>query len=205
MNSKNACLKNQMSETLKTIWKNRIVGEGERPAKDFNLNALNWRTHPDLQREAMNAILGEIGWLQRVLVNRTTGNVIDGHLRVEEALKQGEDTPVPYVEVDLSEEEERKALALFDKLTGMAGKNPEIYAELIESLEFGSPLLESIVKDMTGEELNIEDFYQELPPAETGFVIELNFTDETEFREVKDALEKIDKSPKRAVQKLLSV
>jgi len=195
-----------MEETLKTIWKNRMVAEGERSAKDFNLNALNWRTHPDLQREAMNAILKEIGWVQRVLVNRTTGNVIDGHLRVEEALKNGEDTPVPYVEVELSEEEERQILALFDKLTGMAGKDPEKYAELIESITFESSLLNAIIKDMTGEFLNIEEFYQEsLPSDDQTFILEITFTDETEFREVSDSLAKIDKSPKKAVQKLLSL
>jgi hypothetical protein len=192
--------------TLKNIWKNRMVGEGERPAKEFILNALNWRTHPDLQREAINAILGEIGWVQRVLVNRTTGNVLDGHLRVEEALKQGEDTLVPYVEVELTEDEERKVLALFDRISAMAGKNVEKYEELVASVDFDSPVLDAILKDMTGEMVNIEDFYQEVPPSENPeFVIEIFFSDESEFREAKDALRKIDKSPKKAVQKLLSL
>lgn len=195
-----------MSEANKNTWKNRIVGEGERPAKDFNLNPLNWRTHPDLQREAMVAILGEIGWVQRVLVNRTTGNVLDGHLRVEEALKQGEDTPVPYVEVEITEDEERKILTLFDKISAMAGKDVEKYQELVDSIAFDSPVLDAILNDMTGEALNIEDFFQEVPPSgDSEFVIEIVFSDETEFREMKDALAKIDKSPKTALRQLLSL
>lgn len=192
--------------TLKNIWKNRIVGEGERPANDFVLNPLNWRTHPDLQREAMQAILGEIGWVQRVLVNRTTGNTLDGHLRVEEALKEGEDTPVPFVEVELTEDEERKILALFDRISAMAGRDVEKYEELINLTNFDAPVLDSILHDLTGEELNIDDFFQEVPPsASNDFVIEIFFTDESEFQEVKDALAGIDPSPKMAIRKLLSI
>lgn len=28
------------------IWKNRIIGQGEKPAKEFNFNPLNFREHP---------------------------------------------------------------------------------------------------------------------------------------------------------------
>lgn len=44
--------------------------------------------------------LGEVGWVAEVLVNRTTGNVVDGHLRIELALARDEPTvPVTYVEL----------------------------------------------------------------------------------------------------------
>ena len=187
-------------------WKNRIVGEGEKPAKDFNLNALNWRTHPDIQREAMIAILGEIGWVQRVLVNVTTGNILDGHLRVEEALKKGENTPVPYVQVKLTEAEERKILALFDKISAMAGKDVEKYQELTELTEFESPVLDAILNDRLGEDFNLEDFYKEaLPVEKTEFIIEIICREESEYRNILDELAKIDSSPKKAVKKLLSL
>ena len=82
-------------------WKNRIVGHGEQAAISFMANPLNWRIHPKAQREALTGVLSEVGWVQSVIVNRTTGNVIDGHARIEEALKLGDETPVPFVEVDL--------------------------------------------------------------------------------------------------------
>jgi hypothetical protein len=41
--------------------------------------------------------LSEIGWVAEVLVNRTTGNVVDGHLRIELALDRQEPTvPVTF-------------------------------------------------------------------------------------------------------------
>lgn len=44
-------------------WKNRIVGQGEKPANEFNFNPLNWRNHPNSQRAALDEILGKIGWV----------------------------------------------------------------------------------------------------------------------------------------------
>ena len=36
-----------------TPWRNRIVGSAEVDPKDLVANPLNWRTHPDRQREAL--------------------------------------------------------------------------------------------------------------------------------------------------------
>lgn len=160
-----------------------------------------------MQREAMAAILGEVGWVQRVLVNRTTGNTLDGHLRVEEALKKGEETPVPFVEVELTEDEERKILVLFDRISAMAGRDVEKYQELTDLIEFDSPVLEAILDDLQGEDLNLEDFFTEGTPGEEDekFSIELVYESESEYRETMDALCKIAETPKQAVQKLLSL
>jgi DNA modification methylase len=38
-----------------------------------------------------------------VLENVTTGNLIDGHARIEEVLSKDEETPIPYLKVELSE------------------------------------------------------------------------------------------------------
>ena len=76
------------------------------PASEFLANPLNWRIHPQFQQEAMTGALNEIGWIDEVTVNTRTGRIVDGHLRVTLALRAGDNTPVPYKEVDLSEEEE---------------------------------------------------------------------------------------------------
>jgi hypothetical protein len=45
----------------------------------------------------MAGALSEVGWVAGVLVNRTTGHVVHGHLRVELALSRNEPTvPVAY-------------------------------------------------------------------------------------------------------------
>lgn len=103
------------------FWVNRIVETGaadpEELAKGFN--PLNWRGHPEGQREALEEALDSIGFLQRVLVNRLTGRVIDGHLRIELAILKGQPLiPVDYVE--LTEDEEALALATLDAITEQA-------------------------------------------------------------------------------------
>lgn len=72
----------------KTIFKNRIIGHGEKPASEFQFNPLNWRRHPESQEAAIRSILSSIGWVTGVVVNERTGNLIDGHGRIEAALKK---------------------------------------------------------------------------------------------------------------------
>lgn len=78
-------------------YKNRIIGEGvEDPAK-LVANPKNWRVHPQHQQDALDGVLSEVGWVQRVIVNQKTGHIVDGHLRVSLALeKQEKSIPVVY-------------------------------------------------------------------------------------------------------------
>jgi hypothetical protein len=79
-------------------WRNRIVGSGEEPPEQLLANPANWRLHPKEQQRALAGALPEVGWVVQVLVNRTTGHVVDGHLRVNLAISRGAATvPVFYV------------------------------------------------------------------------------------------------------------
>lgn len=127
-----------MPESEQTIWKNRIVGHGSRAAKDFIINPLNWRTHPEFQRRTLNAVLTEIGWVTGVIENITTGHLIDGHARIEEAIAKTPEELVPFIQVELSEDEERKILAVIDPVGGLATTDDEKLRELSEILEFES-------------------------------------------------------------------
>ncbi len=81
-------------------WRNRIVGHAGVAPADLVPNPRNWRSHPQEQQRALAGALGEVGWVAEVLVNRTTGNVVDRHLRIELALARHEPTvPVTYVEL----------------------------------------------------------------------------------------------------------
>lgn len=130
-----------MPKAKAVTWQNRIVRTGTRRAADFNFNPENWRGHPQSQRDALNAILSEVGWVQGVIVNVRTNRLIDGHARVEEALALGADTPVPFTEVDLSPEEEKLILLLLDPLGGMATTNAEAFQNLAQSLDIESAAL----------------------------------------------------------------
>ena len=132
-------------------WRNRIVGHGEQAASQFMANPLNWRIHPKAQREALTGILGDVGWVQSVIVNRTTGNVVDGHARIEEALKMGDETPVPFVEVELSEEEEQKILITLDPVAAMAAADKANLDALMHSVSTDSEGLQKMLSDLAAE------------------------------------------------------
>ena len=120
-------------------WQNRIVAHGDEPPENLLANPQNWRVHPAFQQEAMAATLDAIGFVQSVVVNQTTGHVIDGHLRVALAISRDEPSvPVSYVR--LSPDEERLALATFDPLASLAVGDTELLGELLRDVK---PFVES--------------------------------------------------------------
>ncbi len=123
-----------------TDWSNRIVGEDVVAADQLLANPDNWREHPKHQRDAIRALLDQIGWVQRVIVNTTTGHLIDGHLRVEEALDRGQSVPVLYVQ--LSIEEEKAMLAALDPVAALATTDASKLAELREAMAASFPDLQ---------------------------------------------------------------
>lgn len=199
------------SAKKKISWRNRIVGEGERAASEFMANPHNWRKHPPLQREVLSAILGEVGWVQRVIINRTTGRIIDGHARVEEALALGKKTPVPFVEVELSEAEERKILAVLDPIGSLAATDIEKFKELSKSFDFDQSTLTGLLENIRGQEVDLNDFFAEKEAAAAAlsagerFSINLEFETEAEYRSVLEGLQKIAPLPVDAVRKLLEL
>ena len=68
-------------------WRNRIAGSGEESPDQLLANPRNFRRHPKHQQDALRGVLAEVGWVQDVIVNRTTGHLVDGHLRVELAMR----------------------------------------------------------------------------------------------------------------------
>ena len=114
----------------RATWRSRIVDRGDAAPADLVANPCNWRGHPPAQRDALAGLLDQVGWVQDVVVNRRTGRLVDGHLRVELAKSRGEPT-VPVVYVDLDEDEEALVLASLDPLAAMATADPEKLAALL--------------------------------------------------------------------------
>jgi len=107
----------------------------------------NWRTHPARQRDALRGSLDTVGWVQNVIVSRTTGHVVDGHARVEEAISRGEPT-VPVVYVDLTEQEEALVLATLDPIGAMAEQSTERLAELLAEVSVDDAGLRRLLADL---------------------------------------------------------
>lgn len=129
-------------------WRNRIVRQGEKPAIDFLANPLNWRIHPLFQQQAVKGVLDTIGWIQQVVESDKTGVLLDGHLRVELALSEGEQTPVPYIAVDVSPEEEALILATLDPLSALAVTDNNQLKGLLSTVESGSGSLNTLLDTM---------------------------------------------------------
>jgi len=137
-------------------WRSRIVGYGEEAPEQLLANPFNFRAHNALQENALGGVLREVGIVQNVLVNRTTGHMIDGHLRTAMAISDGQEKlPITYVE--LTEEEEKVVLATFDPLSAMAGKDEDIFKSLVDGMDEAFQALVAA----TGEQLlkvgNTED------------------------------------------------
>lgn len=136
--------------TKAATWENRIVGTGNEDPNQILANPFNFRKHPKHQQAAMTGVLNEIGWIQDVIINRVTGHLIDGHLRVELAMKKGESVPVKYVE--LTEHEEKIALASLDPIGALAEQDTMMLDQLVEDIgtvadEDLSEFLDSLLSD----------------------------------------------------------
>lgn len=128
-------------------WQNRIVGYDNVPPDQLLANPMNFRVHPKRQQDALNGSLNELGWLQDIIVNRVTDHVLDGHLRVQLALRNAEPTvPVKYVEI--SEDEERLALAIFDPITYMAETDAAQLDALLQQVNTGEAALQGVLAEL---------------------------------------------------------
>jgi hypothetical protein len=132
-------------------WQNRIVGYGNEAPDQLLANPKNFRRHPKHQQEALSGVLNEVGVVQNVIVNKRTGNVVDGHLRIELAMRENQkEIPVTYV--DLSESEEAEILATLDPISSLAFTDKEKLDELLRDVrssdENVTNLLKSLVEGM---------------------------------------------------------
>jgi DNA modification methylase len=131
-------------------WRNRIAGHADVDPVKLVANPLNWRIHPRNQQMAMAAVLSDVGWVDDVIVNAVSGNILDGHLRVALALSRREPTvPVKYVELDF--EEEQAVLATFDPLGAMASADREQLNTLLQALAPSDPALGTLIEDLARE------------------------------------------------------
>lgn len=118
----------------------RVIATEWVPANQLLANPDNFRIHGLEQAGLVQDLIDTVGWVRHVLVNRTTGNIIDGHLRVMNALKQDEETKVPVDYVELSSQEEEILLSLLDESSKFAyvdgAKRDELIARVKGGEEF---------------------------------------------------------------------
>jgi hypothetical protein len=128
--------------TMAARFRNRIVEMKQVPARSIKVHPKNWRTHPETQSKAMEAVLERIGFAAALIVSVLadgTYQLIDGHLRHDLA----DDSLVPVIVTDLTEREADEMLATFDHLSSLAVPDKDKLKELLSGLNaVDTPLLE---------------------------------------------------------------
>ncbi len=105
-----------------------------RDPRDLKANEKNWRQHPRRQRQAYQALKAKVGWAGACLYNESTGRLVDGHMRVDEAIKNKESV-VPVLISSWDESQENLLLAQLDPIGALASTNQEALASLTAANE----------------------------------------------------------------------
>ena len=153
-------------------WSNRIIGHAEIDPEELLAHPKNWRIHPKVQQEALTGVLDKVGWVSRVIVNKRTGFVVDGHLRVSLALRRHEPSiPVQYI--DVTEEEEMLILATLDPIAALAVSDMDKLGELLKDLGEQPEAIDRLLKTVAGEQIDVEGFNK--PNDEPVLTLKVNF------------------------------
>ena len=142
--------KRNATATSTNPWPNRIVGYGEEATDQLLASSRNWRVHPRPQQEALSAVLHQVGIVQNIIVNRTTGTVVDGHLRVTLAMREHQPT-VPVTYVELTEQEEALILATLDPLSAMAVADKAQLDALLREVTTDSEAITAMLSDLADD------------------------------------------------------
>lgn len=146
-----------MSETESAVaYRDRIVRvERNVDPNTLNPNPYNFRLHHKPQKETMDGVLKDIGFIGAIMASDKTRNVIDGHMRVDIYLKSNQLIPI-VVFIDLEdEEEERRAILTFDQVGDMARTSREILKDVINNTIFNDEKARDLVEKFAKKK-NIE-------------------------------------------------
>jgi hypothetical protein len=126
--------------------RDRVVSLERVRAGDLEPNPANWRRHPPAQRQALRALLRQVGFADSLIARRDGDRLvlIDGHLR----RSLDPDQMVPVQVVDLDEREAEVLLATLDPLAAMATADPEILAGLLERVEASSAAVKELLESL---------------------------------------------------------
>ena len=129
-------------------WKNRIVGYANVDTDQLKANPKNWRTHTKRQTEVLSSVVSEVGVVQNIIVNKTTGLVVDGHLRLSLAIRDNQPT-VPVTFVELTEAEEALIISTFDPISALAETDTHILSTLLQDIESSDTQIRDLLSTLT--------------------------------------------------------
>jgi hypothetical protein len=135
-------------------WRNRITRYGEEAPDQLLAHEKNWRIHPNTQQAALRGVLQEVGLVQNVIISERSGKCLDGHLRIQMAISEGQPT-IPITYVDITEEEENLILASLDPLSSLALPDTEKLMELLGGIDVGNEALDQMFSSLAMDSANV--------------------------------------------------
>lgn len=119
-------------------------------ASELKPSPRNWRTHPDSQRTAIEAVLAEVGYADALLARELPDGsleLVDGHLRADLDPEQ----TVPVLVLDVDEAEAGVILATLDPLAGLAEADEQKLGELLAGIETESEGLQALLEELAAD------------------------------------------------------
>ena len=116
---------------MTTPIRNRIKGHCRVRAGDLVPHELNFRLHPDVQKKALQALYGAVGFARSLLAYEMPDGrlkLIDGHLRRD----IDPDMEVEVEVLDVNDAEARALLLSIDPLAALAQTQEQIHRRLLE-------------------------------------------------------------------------
>jgi hypothetical protein len=178
--------KNGKVATIRADLRNRVIGMGEEAPDQLLANPANFRIHPDAQQQALAGSIDGVGWIDPVIVNRLSGHVVDGHLRVTLALRSGVKS-IPVVYVELSDAEEQQALLSLDPIAAMAATDKAQLDALLRAVQSDDERVQALCERVAIQAglmapANYDEMWQGMPEFEQedlqGIIIRVHFENE---------------------------
>jgi hypothetical protein len=136
---------------LKKPFVNKIIGHSEERLDQLLANPRNFRFHPDNQQQALAGSIDEVGFIRSLSVNKNSGAIIDGHARVAILMRSNvEKVMVEWL--DLTDEEEAKAILMMDAIAEMAAKDKEKLDALMREVQSDDERVQQMIADMAERE-----------------------------------------------------
>jgi hypothetical protein len=145
--------------------KNRIKDHRKVRVGDLVPHELNPRVHPEAQREALQALLGEIGFARSVLAYELPDGrlkLIDGHLRQSEL---DPDALIDVEVLDVDDNEARKLLLSIDPMAQLADYDDSTLDELRRITQTDNQMLEALWASLRKQDQATHDKLQQATRA----------------------------------------
>ena len=153
--------KNRKIPKLNKPFHSRITGHGKERIDQLLANPWNWKIHTEAQQQALAGSIDDIGYVRSITVNTVTGHIVDGMDRLL-ILGRSDVEEVDTEYVELTEDEEKRALLLLDPIAAMSATDKEKLDELLHSVQSDDERVQAMLADLAAKEGLA---YGEEPPA----------------------------------------